>query len=137
MENSDNNTNIKTDDKSNSNNSSNDIFKNETSTKNSIVNLQNTNTPTNNNDVLIDIDTNKPITDQSSNVSRGYWFLYLIVIGISIYFIFQNSDPLNIGFTCLGCGVTLFLLHKTLSRKIYKLEDDDDGINLIEGHSSK
>jgi len=124
----------KSNDESSSNNNTNGVLKDETLTKTPLINLEKPNTnPTINNSnngnsqELIDIHR----TEQSSNISS--WVLYLIVIGISIYFIIQNTDPLNISFTFLGCGVTLFLLHKTLNRKIYKLEDDDDGVNLIEG----
>jgi hypothetical protein len=115
----------------NSNNNTNAIFKNETSNKNQIPKIEEVNNlKENNEENLID----KNISEQSSSSSMSSWILYLIVIGISIYFILQNTDPINIGFTSLGCAVTLFLLHKTLNRKIYKLEDDDDGVNLIEGY---
>lgn len=67
----------------------------------------------------------------SSNHSQ--WILYIIIIGLSGYLITKNSDPINIVFTLSGCIITIFILQKMINRKIYKLEDDDDGVNLIEG----
>jgi hypothetical protein len=125
---------------SNSNINSNDIIKSETSFKNQNLDPiveQNSNSISFNHalneNIITDEQTINNTNEQSSGSSMSSWILYLIVIGISIYFILQNTDPINIAFTSLGCGVTLFLLHKTLNRKIYKLEDDDDGVNLIEG----
>ncbi len=126
-----NNNNISSSNDSNSNSNINDIPKSETFIKKLNPNTnQNPILEATNDKNYPDHENNNEI-EKSSNISS--WILYLIVIGISVYFIFQNTDPMNIAFTSLGCGVTLFLLNKTLNRKIYKLEDDDNGINLIEG----
>ena len=105
----------------NSNNHSIDKDEKDTNTDNdNDINAIDNNAIDNNN-------TNKTVSNHSQ------WILYIIIIGLSGYLITKNSDPINIVFTLGGCIITIFILQKMINRKIYKLEDDDNGVNLIEG----
>jgi len=85
-------------------------------------------------DKLIDHNVNNENDDHNKTASNhSQWILYIIIIGLSGYLITKNSDPINIVFTLGGCIITIFILQKMINRKIYKLEDDDNGVNLIEG----
>jgi hypothetical protein len=75
-----------------------------------------------------------PRTTQNSN-SNNYliWAIYVSVIFVICYNLSQTNDPIKIGIALAGGFITIFLAKRLLTIKTYKVEDDDNGSNLIEG----
>jgi hypothetical protein len=63
------------------------------------------------------------------------WIIYLSVIFVVIYnlYINQETDPTKIGILIIGSIIIVYFAKKIMTRNTYKIEDDDNGYNLIEG----
>ena len=63
------------------------------------------------------------------------WIIYLSVIFVVIYnlYINQETDPTKISILIIGSIIIVYFAKKIMTRNTYKVEDDDNGYNLIEG----
>ena len=62
------------------------------------------------------------------------WAVYLSVVFVIGYNLSQTTDPIKIGILLTGGLITIFFAKRLLTTRRYKVEDDDDGSNLIEGY---
>jgi hypothetical protein len=109
--------------------------------QNQNINTEERNEKINTNVLFESNEKRNPVVNTSINITESrkpnylLWLLYLSVIFVVIYnlYINQETDPTKIGILIIGSIIIVFFAKRIITRNTYKVEDDDNGHNLIEG----